>query len=47
MLFRVRPYDPITFIVVAVLLTLTAVIAAATPALRAARVDPITALRTD
>jgi predicted permease len=47
MLFRVRPYDPVTFVVVAVLLTLTAVLAAATPAVRAARVDPIAALRTD
>jgi predicted permease len=47
MLFNVRPYDPLTFVVVAVLLTLTAVLAAATPAARAAQVDPITALRTD
>jgi len=47
MLFQVRPYDPLTFGVVATLLTLTAVLAAATPALRAAQVDPIAALRTD
>ena len=47
MLFRVRPYDPVTFVVVATLLTVTAVLAAATPALRAAQVDPIAALRTD
>jgi ABC-type antimicrobial peptide transport system permease subunit len=47
LLFQVPPYDPITFVTVAVLLTLTAVAAAATPAARAAQVDPISALRTD
>jgi putative ABC transport system permease protein len=46
-LFQVQPYDPVTFATVAVLLTLTAVAAAATPAARAAQVDPISALRTD
>ena len=47
MLFQVRPYDPWTFATVAVVLTLTAVAAAATPAARAARVDPMVALRAD
>ena len=47
MLFQVRPYDPWTFATVAVLLTLTAVAASATPAARAAHVDPMTALRAD
>ncbi len=47
MLFQVRPYDPWTFATVAVLLTLTAVAASATPAVRAAHVDPAVALRAD
>ena len=47
MLFQVRPYDPWTFATVAVVLTLTAVAAAATPAARAAHVDPMVALRAD
>jgi ABC-type antimicrobial peptide transport system permease subunit len=47
MLFQVRPYDPWTFATVAVLLTLTAVAASATPAARAAHVNPIAALRAD
>jgi ABC-type antimicrobial peptide transport system permease subunit len=47
MLFQVRPYDPWAFAVVAVLLTLTAAGAAATPAVRAAHVDPLVALRAD
>ncbi len=46
-LFGVRPYDPWTFVTVAVVLTLTAIAAAAAPAARAARVDPIVALRAD
>jgi ABC-type antimicrobial peptide transport system permease subunit len=46
-LFGVRPYDPWTFVTVAVVLTVTAVLAAAAPAARAARVDPIVALRAD
>ena len=47
LLFQVRPYDPWTFGTVAVLLSLTAVAASATPAVRAARVDPMAALRAD
>jgi putative ABC transport system permease protein len=47
MLFQVRPYDPWTFATVAALLTLTALAASATPAVRAAHVDPIAALRAD
>jgi predicted permease len=47
MLFQVRPHDPWTFATVAVLLTLTATAASATPAARAAHVDPIAALRAD
>jgi ABC-type antimicrobial peptide transport system permease subunit len=47
MLFQVRPYDPLTFGTVAALLTLTAVAASATPAVRAAHVNPMAALRAD
>jgi putative ABC transport system permease protein len=44
-LFGVQPIDPLTFAAVALLLALTAALATAVPALRAARVDPIVALR--
>ena len=46
-LFQVTPTDPVT--VVATLIALAAVALAATlgPALRAARLDPVTALRMD
>ena len=46
-LFGVQPLDPMTFAAVAVVLTLTAVIAAVAPALRAARVDPVEAFRSE
>ena len=44
-LFGVQPLDPLTFVSVAVVLAVTAVVATAAPALRAARVDPVTAIR--
>jgi len=44
-LFGVQPLDPVTFASVGIVLTLTAAIAAAAPAIRAARVDPVQALR--
>jgi putative ABC transport system permease protein len=44
-LFGVNPLDPVTFGGVAILLALTAALATAVPALRAARVDPIVVLR--
>lgn len=44
-LFGVPPTDPLTFAGVALLLALTASLATAIPALRAARVDPVVALR--
>jgi predicted permease len=47
MLFQIRPSDPWTFAAISALLTLTAVAAAAAPALRAAHVDPIVALRAE
>jgi putative ABC transport system permease protein len=46
-LFGVKAVDPITFISVAALLALTAMLATLVPALRAARVDPIGALRNE
>ena len=47
MLFQVSPTDPWTFVGIGALMTITALLAAATPARRAARVDPIVALRTE
>jgi putative ABC transport system permease protein len=47
MLFDVQPIDPTTFVTVAAFLTLTAVIAAWIPAHRAARVDPLIAMRAE
>jgi putative ABC transport system permease protein len=46
-LFGVPPLDPLTFAVVAVLLTVTASIAVAAPAIRALRVDPVVAFRAE
>ncbi|HEY5062709.1 MAG TPA: FtsX-like permease family protein, partial [Gemmatimonadaceae bacterium] len=45
LLFRVSPYDPGVFTVVAALLLCCAVIACVVPAWRAARTDPVVALR--
>jgi predicted permease len=47
LLFRVGPYDAATFTAVATLLTVVALTASAVPALRAARVDPMLALRAE
>ena len=47
MLFDVSPTDPATFIAIISTLVATAVIAAFRPARRAARVDPMQALRAD
>jgi putative ABC transport system permease protein len=44
-LFGVQPTDPVTYVLVTLLLTVVAVIATLGPALRATRVDPIVALR--
>ncbi|HLW75381.1 MAG TPA: ADOP family duplicated permease, partial [Bryobacteraceae bacterium] len=45
LLFEVKPTDPLTYAAVAVLLTAVATVASLIPALRAARVDPLVALR--
>ena len=47
LLFRVGAHDALTFIVVAGLLTSVALIATMIPAFRAARVDPMLALKVD
>ena len=47
MLFAVAPADPVVFMGVPAALILTAAAATAIPALRASRVDPMTALRAD
>jgi ABC-type antimicrobial peptide transport system permease subunit len=47
LLYGVAPRDPATFALVAALLFVVAVIASAVPALRAARVDPLEALRAE
>ena len=47
LLFEVRPTDPMTYTLIAVLLAATAAVAAWRPARRAASVDPIAALRAE
>ena len=46
-LFGVQPLDPITFLVVPVVLVTTAALAVAAPAWRAMRVDPVVAFRNE
>jgi len=45
MLFGVRPLDPTTFLVVTIVLIVTAAVSIIGPAWRAARIDPAVALR--
>ena len=47
MLFEIAPRDPLTFALVPVVLIAVAVLAAAQPARRAARLNPVDALRTE
>jgi len=46
-LFGVQPVDPLTFASVAAVIVLTAAVATAAPAWRAARVDPVVACRNE
>jgi putative ABC transport system permease protein len=45
LLFEVRPADPLTYTVIAVLLTLAALVACWVPARRASKGDPLVTLR--
>jgi len=47
LVFGVRPVDPMTCVVVAIGMAVTTALAALSPALRATRVDPLSALRVD
>jgi ABC-type lipoprotein release transport system permease subunit len=47
MLYQVSATDPGTFVVISLVALLTALLASLIPALRAVRVDPIKALRTE
>ena len=46
-LFGVDPLDPLTFVGVPIVILATAVVAAAAPAWRASRVNPVVAFRQD
>lgn len=45
LLFRIEPLDPVSLATAAALIAVTALLATLLPAGRAARVDPLTALR--
>jgi ABC-type antimicrobial peptide transport system permease subunit len=47
LLFRVRPYDPLTLIAAVVILAAVAIAASYIPARRATRIEPVVALRVD
>jgi len=47
LLYAVAPLDPVTFVAVPLILVITAALAVAVPACRAARVDPVVAFRSE
>ena len=47
LLFEVRPFDPLTYLVVALALLATAAVACYLPARRVTRIDPVEALRAE
>ena len=47
LLYEVKPYDPVTFATVALVLGLASLVACAMPALRATRLEPLSALRVE
>jgi ABC-type antimicrobial peptide transport system permease subunit len=47
LLYGIAPHDPVSYVSAAALLLVAAVTAGWIPALRAARVDPVTALRSE
>ena len=47
LLFGVKPNDPLTFVVVTVVLGLAALLAAGVPARKALRIEPMAALRSE
>jgi ABC-type antimicrobial peptide transport system permease subunit len=47
LLYGIAPHDPVSYVTAAALLLVAAVAAGSIPALRASRVDPVTALRSD
>ena len=47
LLYGVPPHDPVTFVAVPIVLLVVAMLASVVPARRAARIDPVTALRAE